>query len=128
MNGMRKWIVSGFLLGAMACVGAPNAQAQYPNYPQDRRDDNRRDRDRDRDDYRRGSRGNYRDYQQDIRFLEDRIQRDKNEAYVLARRFGKNSYQARAARDRVKSEERQLKDLKKEWKRAQKNNRRYYRY
>ncbi len=130
MSGnIRRWLVGAFLLGALSFAGAPRVQAQYP-YPQDRRDDDRRDRDRDnrRDrngDYRdrdyRGGRGEYRDYQREIRFLEDRIRREKDEIRFGSRRNGNRSFQMRAAREQLKRDERQLKELKKEWKRAQKD-------
>ena len=131
MSGIRRWFVGAFLLGALACAGAPGAQAQYPNYPQDQRDRDRRDNDRDRNrDYQRGA---FRDYQREISFLEQRIQREKDELRFASRRSGRNSFQVRSLRDRIKSDERQLKELKKEWKRAQKDRRNYrdnrsYRY
>jgi hypothetical protein len=118
MSGrFRRWMVGTFLLGAMAFATAPGAQAQY-------RRDNDRDR-RDNDDYRYGQRGNVRDFQREIQFLEQRIQRDRDQVRFESRRFGRNSFQARAAREQQKRDERELKELKKEWKRAQKD-RRYY--
>ena len=126
-RSVRRWMVGAFLLGAMAWVGAPSAQAQY--YPQDRRDtQDRRDaqdrwdpQDR-RDTYesRQGSRWGYRDYQREIRFLEEQVRRDKEELRLDSRRFGKNSFQARAARERLKRDERELKQLKKDMKRDRK--------
>lgn len=122
-SNMRKWIVGGFLLGAMAFVGAPNAQAQY------------RQNDRNRQgtyDSRTGRQGNFRDYQREIRFLEERIRREKDELRMESRRFGgRNSFQLRAAKERIKQDERDLKQLKKDMKRDQKNSRRgngNYRY
>jgi chromosome segregation ATPase len=119
-------MVGAFLLGALAFVSAPGAQAQYQNYPQNRRDDDRNRRNN--DDYRygqNGQRGNFRNFEQEIRFLEQRIQRGKDQLRYESRRFGRNSYQMRSLRDQIKQDERQLKELKKEWKRAQKD-RRYY--
>ena len=118
MNGrLRKWLVGGFLLGAMALVGAPNAQAQYPQNNRNPRDTY---------DNRSGQRGNFRDFERDIRFLEDRIRREKDDLRRMSRRYRGNDYQVRSLRDQIKRDERELKELKKEWKRAQKN-RRYYR-
>jgi hypothetical protein len=113
---LRKWVVGSILLGAMAFAGAPRAQAQYQNYPQGRRDDDRRDR----YDSRRGSRGDYRDYQREIRILQDRIWRDKEEIRLDSRRYGSRSFQVRADRERLKRDERELKQLKKDMKRDRK--------
>lgn len=120
MSGrIHRWMVGAFLLGAMAFVSAPGAQAQY------RQNDDRNRRDsRNNDDYRydrNRQRGNFRNFEQEIRFLEQRIQRGKDQLRYESRRFGRNSFQMRSLRDQIKREERQLKELKKEWKRAQKD-------
>lgn len=117
-SNMRKWIVGGFLLGAMAFVGAPNAQAQYRQNDRNRRDS------QGTYDSRTGRQGYFRDYQREIRFLEERIRREKDELRADSRRFGRNSFQMRAAKERLKQEERDLKQLKKDMKRNQKNWRR----
>ena len=138
-SNMRKWIVSGFLLGAMAFVGAPNAQAQYPQNDRNRRNNGDYSNRRDSDDYRYGDRsgrqGNFRDYQREIRFLEERIRREKAELRWSSQRngrngndrygYGRNGNDVRGLRERIKSDERELKQLKKEWKRYQKENRRW---
>jgi hypothetical protein len=125
-SSIRKWLVGGFLLGAMALAGAPGTQAQYRQNDRNRRDS------QGTYDNRAGNRGNFRDYQREIRFLEERIRREKDELRMESRRFGgRNSFQLRAARERIKQDERELKQLKKEWKREQKNSRRgngNYRY
>jgi hypothetical protein len=134
MSGrLRKWMVVSILLGALAFAAAPSAQAQYQNYPQDRRDDDRRNNDRYERDRRDGTRGDFRDYQREIRNLENRIWRDKEEIRLDSRRYGSRSFQVRADRERLKRDERELKQLKKDMKRYQKNSqrrndRRPYRY
>ncbi len=101
-NRLRKWMVGAFLLGGLALAGAPSARAQYrynPNEP------------------RPGTRGDYLEDQQQLRILQDRIWRDKEELRADIRRFGKRSVQVRAYRDRLQRDERDLKRLKQDMKR-----------
>lgn len=107
-GSFRKWLLSAFLLGALAFVGVPSAQAQY------RRDNHNR---RDTYDLQNGWRGDFRDYQREIRILQDRIWRDKEQLRFDIRRFGKRSFQVRADRQRLDRDQRQLKWLKQEMKR-----------
>jgi hypothetical protein len=105
---LRKWVVGSMLLGAMAFAGAPGAQAQYRRDPHDRRYTY---------DYWSGTRWDDRYYQREIRILQDRIWRDKEQLRFDIRRFGKRSFQVRADREQLRRDERTLKQLRADMKR-----------
>ncbi|MBI1738685.1 MAG: hypothetical protein HYR58_05505 [Acidobacteria bacterium] len=104
----RRWMVGAFLLGALAFVSAPSAQAQYRRYTQDRRGFF---------EPRPGTRADFREDQRELRILQDRIWRDKEQLRADIRRFGKRSFQVRADREQLRRDEFALKQLKRDMKR-----------
>ena len=117
---LRRWVVRSILFGALAFTGAPSAQAQYRRDPQDRRNTY---------DYRSGARWDDRYYQREIRILQDRIWRDKEQLRFDIRRFGKRSFQVRADREQLRRDERALKQLREDMRRDRRlSQRRNYRW
>ncbi|MBI3662383.1 MAG: hypothetical protein HY234_04960 [Acidobacteria bacterium] len=102
-GSMRKWLAGAFLLGALAFVGASNAQAQYRRYTQDRRGFF---------EPRPGTRADYREDQRELRILQDRIWRDKEQLRADILRFGKRSPQVRADREMLARDQRELRRLR----------------
>ena len=99
---IRNWLVSAFLLAALAFVSAPGAQAQYRRYPLDRRSFY---------EPRPGTRADRLQDRQQLRILQDRIRRDKEQLRADILRYGKRSPQARAGREILARDQRELRRL-----------------